>query len=269
VLPVAVLFQWSGAPYPHFRSELLAQAATLPDALMRTIGYAWESFLRLFAEGQPAAHLLRAQVLALLLGCAGTVALRPPLRRDAAFHAVHLGIVYGAVLALHETTDARDFRVVAPHLLLALLAMAWRGQWLPVAGVCASTLLAAAALLGQYRADVGPNVREVALDARVLAVAPYDPAVSGWCNTVSLSFEYVVDFRGHADTLLSFDAGLGLSWINPRAMPATLRAGYLLLTDDDARYWGERLALEPLLALPGGALYRSPSACAGLLTVSQ
>jgi hypothetical protein len=263
VLPVAVLFQWSGAPYPHFRSELLAQAASLPDAAARAIAYAWESFLRLFSEGQAAAFLQRAQVLGLLLGCAGVAALRPSLRREALFHAGHLCLVYGAVLALHETTDGRDFRVVAPHLLLALLVMAWRRQWLPVASVCAATLLASGPLLAQYRADVGPNVRQVVLDSRVLAAAPYNPAASGWCNTVSLSFEYIVDFRGHADTLLSFGAGIGLSWINPRSTPATLRAGYLLLTDDDARYWGQRLALQPLLALPGGALYRSVGACPG------
>lgn len=269
VLPLAVLFQWSSAPYPHFRSEFFESSRSLDDTLVGWVQYIVTSIGLLFSDGNTSAHLQRLQIgLFLLWGVglavrlkwadnAGIVPTNDFFWHEWVFHGFNLLAVYGAVLALHEVIDGRDYRVIAPHLLLSLCVAVWRGRWLLATSVLAMSVLVLPQLLEQYRADVAPLARTSDPTYGVETLMAYEPHENAWCNTLSLSFYYVIDFTGNADMLLAFDDGLGLSWIKPDDIPSRLQARYVLLTNDDWQAWGKGRNLVMMAEVQNGALYQN------------
>jgi hypothetical protein len=268
VLPLAVLFQWSSAPYPHFRSEFFESSRSFGDTLVGWAQYILTSVGLLFSDGNTSAHLQRLQIALFLLWGVGLavrlkwahnagISKNDFFWREWAFHFFNLLAVYGAVLALHEVVDGRDYRVMAPHLLLSLCVAVWRGRWLLVTSLLAIGVLVAPQLLDQYRADMAPLARISDPTYGVETLISYEPHENAWCNTVSLSFYYVIDFTGNADMLLAFDDGLGLSWIKPDDIPTRLQAQYIVLTHDDWQAWGKERNLLKIADVQNGALYQN------------
>lgn len=256
VAPLALLFQWSSAPYPHFRSGLFDKNNDLIIAL-KVLGKYVLGNIALMDEGSSSALLQRVQLVGgvLALG-AGTLSGRID-RRAALFHGFNLVSVLLAVLALHDVIDNRDFRVIAPHLLLSLLVLAWGGSGRWIAAYVASVLVCIGALLTQYTVDVMPNVQPPDSTYTVELAIAFQPDPNAWCNTVSMSLFYIRDFTGNADMLLAFDAGLGLTWLSEQHVPSRFQAAYLLLTDDDALAWANRLNIQRLTTVNQGSLYRN------------
>lgn len=260
VAPLALLFQWSGAPYPHFRSQFFENTAGLGAILRAWWDYIVLSAGQLFTEGKTTAHLQRLELAVVTVVLLGLAATRQRPWRTSLFHVFNLVTVVLAVLALHEVVDGRDYRVVAPHLLLTLLALAWQGGWGWISAHGLAVVIWLPGLLAHYADDNMPRVRPHDPTYGVENALVWQPDADAWCNTITMSFPYVIDYRGNADMLLAFDRGLGLTWINPERVPPRFQAGYLLLTDEDRDQWADRLHITPLLKVNAGTLYRNDDA---------
>jgi hypothetical protein len=253
ILPIAVLFQWSSAPYPHFRSTFFEELQSPLDAISGMFNYFNKSLQMVFNEGITSVRLQRASIGAILVISGVWAITRKDQRREMLFHVFHLGVVYVAVIALHEVVDGRDYRVMGAHVLVVLLIFAWRARWAWVLVFVISVAVVSEPLMNQYREGILPRLRvgdpvwEIPLE--------YTPQTNAWCNTISYSFYYIIDFTGNVDTMLAVDAGIGLSWINPDNIPTEFKAAYLMLTHDDYNAWGQNLDLTYLAEVQNGAIY--------------
>ncbi len=266
---VAWFFQGTGAPYPHFRTQFFAELASPLEAIGGLWDYFWYNAGLLLSEGHWAARFQRVQIVVLLVGIIGVWGVqhwrkqRPLHTQDALFHLWHLMAVYGATMTLHEVIDGRDYRVLASHLLLSLVVFVLHARPRFALIAIISVCVTAGAWLTQYDEWTAPSTNAVSysewqmLKGTLAELAPYQPNENGWCNTVSHSLLYVVDYAGAPQVILAFDGGLGLSWINPENPPQAFKAGYLLLTDGDYDQWRTRLNTSRLLLVPQGALYKN------------
>jgi hypothetical protein len=284
VASMAAIFHAHIAPYPYFRTSFLDHAeGSIVDRLLMLLRYVALN-VTLLDEGPATAIMQRLQLaglgVALLL-----LLVRAWRRRDPAagwqiaLHLYNLGVVFLFAISLHEVTDGRDYRVVAPHLLLsAALLVLQNRRWL--VGLLVASMLALWLpifpynVLDQYREGNLPRYsgvirQQIERWSSVLdGVLRYDAdAPSPWCNTVSASFFYVVPAQGEAGLVLSIPAGMGLSFVWAFDAPGfpnppQFRARYLMLTDDDYRAWQAQLNVRPLVTVQNGTLYENlDSAC--------
>ena len=161
-----------------------------------------------------------------------------------------------AMFAVGDTESGREFHLLAPHVLLALLVVAGAGpRWAAVPALV--NLLLCPTIYPDYvRNHEGrwAGSAEVRTFARAVGRAiRFDPAAaSGWENTVLM----------HADALqpplLGLPPGIGISfvldWEDQRVPP---RSRYLLLRADRDGDIAARLTLTPLAETSLGTLYRN------------
>lgn len=279
---LATIFHAHVAPFPYFRTGFLDNPEGTPlDRILTLLRYI-ELNISMLDEGPTTAIGQRLQLaglgaaLLLLLGLAWR-------KRDQtagwqiALHLYNLGVVFLFVISLHETTDGRDYRVLAPHLLLTLALLVQQNRrWL--VGLVVVSMLALWLpnlpynMLDQYREGNMPRYSG-AIQQQITRWTPalesalaYDPdAPSAWCNTVSMSFFYVIPAAGEAGLVLSIPAGIGQSFVWAFDAPGfpnppQFRARYLMLTDDDYRAWQQGLNVRPLIAVQNGTLYENLNA---------
>lgn len=177
-----------------------------------------------------------------------------PLDADL-FNVLLLGLALLAFLGFYFDSEASISRVTAPFLLLALLVLvATRRRSGMVAAVVAANLLVAPSFLAIYRAwrvdlftydRAGYELFRSQLAASRLA---FDPAKTGWCNTL-LTTTY-------AREIVAVPAGIGLSIGRPASnLTAPIRSGYLLLTRDSVDDVQRKTRLEHLATTTLGELY--------------
>jgi hypothetical protein len=196
--------------------------------------------------------------------------------RPLLFAAMNLALVVGVILFAYDVQYFRDYRVVAPHLLLSALVLASGPAYRWALTLAAVNLLFLSAFLKEF--DIHrPRVHKGRIAAAAVDLQPYlsyDPAAeSPWQNTL-----LVPDVR--LANRVRVPPGIGVSWGVPFAgggkaplppdspyyvevlrsadewMSRPTRSLYLLATPDQARRWrwkGCRLRL--LHELPGGTLY--------------
>jgi hypothetical protein len=181
----------------------------------------------------------------------------------AVFHIVNLGGILSVTIALYDVEDWRDYRVLAPHLLLSFILLIL----VPVSGRLVNIALAVAIAFNLSMAPVFVDsfrtVRTEAfrkLDfstANPLATElAYLPSTNGWCNTILLP-EALLD----RPELLLIPPGIGLSWSFDLNRASPPRSHYLLL-DPPSIAVVERQSwkLELVSTTSVGNLYRNPHA---------
>jgi hypothetical protein len=155
--------------------------------------------------------LNRDAVKYVLLGLAHVLGLQD-CRRPYLFVGLNLGLLLLAVVTLYDVLDWRDYRVVAPHLLLSLLMMAAGTARRWAVRVALVNLLFAPLFAPQFetshriRVDA-KRTAEVVIDLRPYLV--YDSAAdSPWANTVLVP---EVDLSNR----VRVPAGVGVCWVVP------------------------------------------------------
>jgi hypothetical protein len=274
---LASLFHSTAAPYPraragasggHLRGELFA---ALDSSMLGAINMLFQQlFGNIATTIQGPAYIAGQRVLLLaMLAAFGAIALGGRRRRalsqlsehwvtrEAAFHVYNLASIYLATMTLHETFRGRDYRVLAPHVLLSVaLAVGFRRQWIASATAVSMLMMTPSALVlygsySQYHRD-GPKRVEM-WKVRLGDKLAYDPLASDpWCNTLLHSLDY---FEFEPALLSGIDPGIGLSWLDRRAAPESFASRYLILTHSDFAQFGKEARLRPLLPVPGGVLY--------------
>ncbi len=262
VAGLAAYWRWSTAPYPWSFNAFVAEMRVSPlTGLGHWLRYAgWQTRYFLSpAEALPVLAL-RYQTLALLLGLTaylgrGSLRRLPDnARREPAvvFALVNLALTLAFVLFFHEVDGWKDYRVLAPHLLLSLLVLATSSRWracLAVAVVNLAILPAAVSRFeGSHRARVGPHAEAADLSPWVR----FEPGAPPWSNTLVAPDPSVGPVR--------VPAGVG---VIPRTLGIVppLKSRWVLLRSAPPAWLGVRL--EKVADTPAGTLYRNLATPAG------
>ncbi len=270
---VTVFYSWTAAPFPNFRSLFLSTLGDDPVTALNLLLQNIQTNLALLGEGNLLEMRLRLQIL--LMAALLLTALLFSLwrRRDAKSSGMHWGesalLLYalGAALILtiilYDVKEWRDYRVMAPLLLLVGLVLIAQGRRFLVVILLATNLLILPEALNVYRIwtewHVSEEKREeyYAWEAELQKVVQYEPGADPWCNTLLHSHRYLF---GATSVLLAVDGGIGLSSPLDQAMTPPFRSRYLLFDDGDLERYGAELNLRQLLVVPDGVLYENLNA---------
>lgn len=151
------------------------------------------------------------------------------------FTLLNLVCIGGFVIAMYDVLDWRDYRVVAPHLLLALLVLVGCGarQWLK--GYAAVALILGALAVVQFARFHRPRVEfetsQVASFAQQVAkVVTFAPGATAWDNTLLMDVQSL-----NSQKLMALPRGIGISTVTfweKQAWPP--RSKYVLLSREKA-----------------------------------
>ena len=225
---IFLLHLYVAAPYPNrwtFDVQLLLRSpvAVLQNLVAVTtvqgITYLWPDF------ENPLWTLLRYQALGIVLWMTVLAFRRPgheaeqvapgrqPWRRaERLTHVLNLALVVLLVVMLFDVVRSRDYRVVAPHLLLSLLLLVACGRTRVVAVAVLAGLLVTPSFLADYKSRATRQFTDE--QARIDAFATqtggtlvYQPQSDPWCNTILLPLRTA--FRPES---LAIPAGIGISF---------------------------------------------------------
>jgi hypothetical protein len=205
---------------------------------------------------------------AISLGCAVLVA--SGWRRHAStllfkadvFNLLTLGLALVAFLGFYFDAEASISRVTAPFVLLALLvfvAAPMRSR--VVLAVIAANLLVTPSFLAFYRnwrteMFLHDRSRFEQFEAEVAPVLRFDPRRSAWCNTL-LTTTYQRE-------IVAVPAGVGLSVGEPaQKLRPPIKSGYVLLTANSVKEFGDKARLQHLATTVLGELYANRDAHCG------
>ena len=168
------------------------------------------------------------------------------------------------VVLAGEVESWRDFRVLAPHLLVALLVLAANARW--ERWLWGATLVL---LPVYYQGFVAFHADRFTADPRAIggmheateAAMPFVPGAPPWTNTLTV----------HSDLLqfplLGLPRGIGVSYVFDWSnLVPPVRSRYLLLRPSDEEQVSSKARLVPIATTPLGTLYRNdgpPVAAAG------
>jgi hypothetical protein len=148
---------------------------------------------------------------------------------------LNLFCIAGFVIAFYDVRDWRDYRVVAPHLLLSLLVLVACGslEWLKRYSIVAVmvSVLAAVQFVEFHRARTTSDVAQAATFAdQVSDAVRFSAGADGWDNTMLMDVQSM-----SAQELLFLPRGIGItsvvSW-DQQAWPP--RSRYVLLRRERA-----------------------------------
>ncbi|MBN8595691.1 MAG: hypothetical protein J0M33_28320 [Anaerolineae bacterium] len=228
--------------------------------------------LQAWTQGIPIEVMQRYTLVALLVGIMiWSVIKRREVGREAVFHLMNIGFPLAINLFANDMAFYRDFRAMAPHLLLSLLVLvACRRWWLPTVFIIFQ-LTMFPAFLTEYRATVEPQFSNSEVISSVKTfqtqTAPvliYQPnAPSPWCNTLLFIMENWNDLAMSIPPELAFvDPGIGLSfyvgyWNTPPALNFPLKSRYVLLSPSNRDKIGDQANLTLLRSTIAGNIYRN------------
>ncbi|MCO6008526.1 hypothetical protein NE236_26485 [Actinoallomurus purpureus] len=238
--PIIVAAFWVSSavstPYPGFVAQLTELATRSPLAAVKLFLWHFCSSTKKLAEGNWLELGLRAALL-LIVVAAITGVVRHLRGSDAdhreglaarTFHLLNLVPLLILLMGVYDIFDWRDYRVLAPHVLLsALVALARSERTVVISAV--ATNVAVVGAVGpifseiHYRHFVPVDTKTTAL-SRYLA---YKPGASAWENTI------LVDRANFGPGLVNVPAGLGLT-LHLRENDQTVRSRYLLVTEATA-----------------------------------
>lgn len=286
VLAAFGMFSYLTAPYPYGFVEFLRGTRGLGEQVRLMAKHAASNVEAILSPDNSLLmtnlqRLQHAQVAALLLAFSvfGIVAVVRRLRaagrdRDLSLrttrlsnfpflvHSANLGLVAAMLIIMYDIGSWRDYRTLAPHLLLTLLllvAMAPRSRFgtaLVIVVVVSNVGFAHAYLAdyGTYRASTfsGAPARVSEFRSAVAGFLRYDPNAEPWCNTLLSSWP-----NGEAlpQEILGVPAGIGVSLDYSGGVQAPLRSGYVLTSPENAKRLEFETDLEVLTETPHGTLY--------------
>jgi hypothetical protein len=262
---LVLLSRWLNAP--HLLPEGIGVVAHVVRGLRTAPAEAWSFFegharwnlrnLVMPDGGDPLEVLLRYQVMGLLAAAAVLAWLRrrdPDARRPWVFTLLNLGPLLVASVLIYDVAIWRDYRVLAPHLLLSLLLLAGGPAWRWTLAVSASNLAFVTAFLTQFSAHHLDRVRwdrefVAGFRREIRSVLKYDPDRSAWDNTL------VIPVQAMTYPMVATPSGIGvncvLDWSTFR-LPA--RSRYLLMPPEFLPALREHGRLRPLARTRMGVL---------------
>lgn len=236
-------------PYYHFQTmiSLFREQPTLDNAV-RLVTDRIAYNLERAAQSDLYERILRLQGVLLLIavpvmGVAGRwrISLHPLIGwvgrglvlpwREVLFHLCNLGIIMAVQLVLYDMYAERDYRMIAPHLLLSLLILVLCHRQLGVIIAGVGIILGFSLYTQGYGSAV--SVKFVQNDIPVEAfrddladTVVFQPSANGWCNTLTII--------GWDPELIAVPFGIG---INSHLAPGYIRripnARYALLTPEE------------------------------------
>jgi hypothetical protein len=167
-----------------------------------------------------------------------------------------VGPVLVIVICFGQVESWRDFRLLAPHVLAALLVAADVGwaRWL-----WAATLVFLPLYYQEFvefheeRFTSNPSSIAAMRDATA-AAAPFVPGGSPWRNTVIAPIG-LVQFP-----LLGLPRGMGISYVIDWSDMSRVQSAYVLLGPEDREEAAALVRLVPIAETPLGTLYRNADA---------
>ena len=266
-----LIWRYVSAPIPNLPIEW---ATTTRSGALEMITAYFVGQLRgnahIFALRQlrlaPFAQHVMFEAAAISLGCAVLMAnaWRRHARTTLAFKAdgfnlLTLGLALAAFLGFYFDAEASISRVTAPFVLFALLVfVAARVRTWMVAGVIAANLLVAPSFLvffRDWRSNTFRNDRSrfEQFQDQLAPVLRFDPRRTPWCNTL-LTTTYDRE-------LVAVPAGVGLSVGQPASnLRPPIKSGYVLLTVNSAKEFGDKARLQHLATTVLGELYANRDA---------
>jgi hypothetical protein len=230
--------------------------ALVLEGAFRNVG-AWFSL----TEDRPPEVVFRYFTTLLLIVLAvRALAARPGAVEDqAAVEAALLAVApaVAAIIGFGDVESWRDFRVLGPHVLIALLLLAATGRW--ERWLWAATLLFLPVCYQEFiefhqqrfTADPAPIA---AMQNATAPVMPFRRGASPWENTIAVPAE-LLQFP-----LLGLPPGIGISYVTDwQDMAREIRSRYLLLRPADRQELDGRVQMEPIAETPLGTLYRNQS----------
>ena len=159
---------------------------------------------------------------------------RPPWSRaERRTHILNLSLIILLVLVFYSVGAGRDYRVVAPHLLLSLLLLAACGRTRVVAVIVLAGLLFTSSFLAAYNyraprqfTDVQARIDTFA--AQTAGTLVYRPQSDPWCNTILLPQR-----TAFLPESLAIPAGIGLSFYLDNTSPGELKSRYVMVDDEN------------------------------------
>jgi hypothetical protein len=249
------------SPYPNFMSAWIEVARTSPsqaawDMLARTSIAVQVFFLP--GGGSAALEVMqRYVVVGLVSGCAAlTLWPKNPDRRPYLFASLNLAVTAILILTLYHVHAWRDYRVMAPHLLLSLLILLSGNAYRWALGVGALHLLLLPSFLANFteihRDRFAANPARLGIFRELIGeYVRYKPtATSAWVNTLFIPSDSA-DY-----TMLGLDPGIGFSFVsNQLPLNLPLKSRYLLLSPLEGQALSGRMNLRFLTEVEGKHLY--------------
>ncbi len=247
------------APYPNFVADLTARAKESPLAALGMVTvHALKGVVRYFGPTKDTLVQVGMRYQTLMIVGAAVYFLRHPPRvscdRESAgatdtntvcgFVLLNLACVVGFVMVLYDVFDWRDYRVVAPHLLLALLVLVGCDVQGWMRGYATVAVLLAAFAIPQFVKFHRPRVEFAAstvaqFSQQVAGAIEYQPGGSGWDNTLLIDIDPL-----KSPLLAGLPGGIGVSVVNywdRQAWPP--QSKYVLLSKELAA----RLGIPPTM----------------------
>lgn len=236
------IYIWFSAPFPvGFAHNMIllgrtsaAQAITYASAhfvsnLERLLHLRGDFALETYQRWQAVALVLIALVLFSLQKIKGrSMAVRDRTGEDYLFHVMNLGPVLVIILLLYELVDLKDFRVIAPHLLLSLLLLALMDRRRLTLALVASYLVLGFSFPVLYRYVHYRHFIHEAHDPaefknQIESVVFHENA-SRWDNSILID---VSDYRYY---LTALPAGIGINFVMDWTyLRSPIRSRYILI----------------------------------------
>jgi hypothetical protein len=242
------------SPYDDLLSNRMANAWQYPMSEFWNLLLRWERAWSMFflPSNAPLISLLqRYEIIALLLLGAGLFALRKN-RREAAFAALNLAVVLVPTMLLYGLWDWHDYRILAPHVLLALLVLLGADYRLAWPFVVANVLFVGP-FLGQFAQWISPRLRpDVAAPFReaITRLVSYDPSAGPWGNTILVPVDL------WSPTLEGIPSGVGATmYLHDDRLKRPVRSHWVLLHGQRPEHFGrlKLLAIVPVDSDPPSA----------------
>ncbi len=219
------------SPYPDRLMPEIGRARLDPTFYFWTMELRWErawaDFLRP-SSAPPLGLLQRYEILAIALLGAGLMIARKHARVGT-FAAGNVMIVLIPTMLIFFMTEFRDYRMMAPPVLLSLLLLL-RADWRLAVPFIVANMACVGFLPAQFAEFHGPRLNadrhEIAqVRAELAPLMPFRPGPDGWSNTL------LFPVRQKDQRLLGLPPGIGLTFAleeNPEVF-ANPRSHYVIL----------------------------------------
>ena len=181
------------------------------------------------------------------------------------FSAYNLAAILLINLVLYLMAAWRDYRVLAPHMLLTAWLLLAFGRYRWVTLIIATNLLMIVAFKDQYAAYGRVYLSHdrasiAAFEDATGDYLVYDPdAPSAWCNTLLINYR-----RSFQPALIGMDSGIGVSYFAVLSeLELPIKSRYVLLRPRDYGVLGEAANLDLLTSTSLGDLYLNRDADCG------
>lgn len=219
------------SPFPNFVTRLISTARLSPRAAVDMFDHHLRQNVLGLATG-PTIDIVFRAVIVLVILIAIVMLLRVSASRRLSegvsaswFHVLNLLPIFIFTIAFYDTVGLRDYRLLAPHLLVSILVAVAVSDRLVVgtalAGALAASLAIGPAFHNYNYTHFAPQDTSAAALSRLVT---YSPGADPWRNTV------LIDFVNFKSQLLSLPPGVGFTLLY-RAKPDPIRSHYLLVED--------------------------------------